>query len=78
MYVNKNEKIRVKDTIIANIPVWFFYSVAVLFLILGLEAIKELDNQTNYLLGIIVICFATIRLLIIAGRPTIYLDDIKE
>ena len=78
MYVIKNEKIRILDTIIANIFTWFLYIFAVQFLVLGFEAVKTLDNQTNFLLGIMIICMADIKILSWAGRPAIYFDTVEN
>lgn len=77
MYVKKNERIRIKDTLIANMYTFFLYLFATIFLILGLEAVKTLEDQTNYLLGILIVCMAVIRVLSWAGRPTIYLNEIR-
>lgn len=70
-------KIDIFNTIIGNI-LWIYLMVFILvFIVLGFESIKIISDDCNKVLALIVILFATVKLITWIGRPHISLIERK-
>ena len=63
------------DTFIANLFWIFICIVAITFFILGFEQIKLFENETNHLLGMIIIAMATVKIFAWNGNPRLYFKE---
>ncbi len=69
----KNYTMDAKASLIGNMFWIFICFIAIGFFVVGFNQVSTFENETNHLLGIIIISLATIRIFTWNGMPRIYL-----
>lgn len=59
----KEEKIDVKGTITANLMTFFYWVIALIVLVGGYLLVQRLEDEVNFVLGILIVTTSSIRLL---------------
>jgi len=67
----ENYKLDIWGTIFINIFWVMIWGLIIMFMGLGYSQITQLENEVNYLLGLIVYFFAVVKLIAWNGKPSI-------
>lgn len=66
-------EVNIFNTLIGNMLWILLIAVIIVFIILGFSSLQTIEDEYNRLLAMIVICFATIKIVIWVGHPRITL-----
>lgn len=73
----EKEEIDVKETIIANLVTFVYWGTALIVLVGGYLLVQRLENEVNYLLGILIVTTSSLKLLSLS-HFRIWLKSYKE
>ena len=66
-------EVNIFNTVMGNLLWILLVAVVIAFVFLGFSSLQTIDDEYNRLLAMIVICFATVKLIVWIGHPRITL-----
>ena len=73
-------EVNIFNTVMGNLLWILLVGVVIVFVFLGFSSLQTIDDEYNRLLAMIVICFATVKLIVWIGHPriTLRIQKVKE
>ena len=70
-------KLDMKETLFVNMFWIFVCFIAIGFFVLGFKQVALFENETNHLLGIVIISLATVKIFSWNGHPSLHMKERK-